>query len=90
MQLHLARHAFGSFCDAAGISETRSDRYLGHARRTTSDRYRHRVLGQLAEDAKLLDAYLARDDATVVLLATGAHTGAHPVAVAQVSQEAGT
>jgi hypothetical protein len=41
----------------AGISEVRADRYLGHAGTTVSDRYRHRLRGQLESDAALLDDY---------------------------------
>jgi integrase len=74
--LHQCRHGFASFLDAAGVSETRSDRYLGHARKTTGDRYRHRLHGQLSEDAKTLDAYLNRSKANVVALPSGAHSGA--------------
>ena len=56
--LHEARHSFGSYLDAAGISQTRSARYLGHSLPSISDRYRHALAGQLAEDAASLDAYL--------------------------------
>src|SRR5579862_386565 len=30
--LHEARHSFGTFLDHAGVSESRADRYMGHAR----------------------------------------------------------
>jgi ArsR family transcriptional regulator len=83
--LHECRHGFASFLDAAGITETRSDRYLGHARKTTGDRYRHRLRGQLAEDAKALDAYLRRQQASVVAIPTGAHPGAQGAITAQSS-----
>ena len=53
--LHECRHGYASFLDAAGISEARADRYLGHAGTTVSDRYRHRLRGQLTQDATALD-----------------------------------
>jgi integrase len=57
--LHEARHSFSTYLDAAGISETRADRYMGHStNRTVAGRYRHQLAGQLAEDAERLDAYL--------------------------------
>jgi integrase len=56
--LHEARHSFSTFLDAAGISETRGDRYMGHSDGGVPGRYRHQLAGQLAEDAKTLDAYL--------------------------------
>jgi integrase len=66
--LHECRHGYASFLDAAGISEARADRYLGHAGTTVSDRYRHRLRGQLATDATLLDEYLVGSGATVIFL----------------------
>ena len=57
--LHEARHSYSSFLDAAGVSETRADRYMGHSIRTVSGRYRHQLDGQLAEDAATLERYLA-------------------------------
>jgi integrase len=74
--LHQCRHGFDSFLDAAGISEARADRYMGHAQNTVGDRYRHRLRGQLAEDAKRLDEYLRGDVAEVVAFPTGARNGA--------------
>ena len=76
MTLHQCRHGFDSFLDAAGISEARADRMMGHAGTTVGDRYRHRLRGQLAEDARLLEEYLRGDVAEVVELPTGAQTGA--------------
>lgn len=49
-------------------SEARADRYLGHAGTTVSDRYRHRLRGQLATDAALLDDYLVGSGATVIFV----------------------
>jgi integrase len=58
--LHEARHSFSSYLDAAGVSETRADRYMGHStNRTVAGRYRHQLAGQLVEDAKTIDAYLS-------------------------------
>ena len=67
--LHECRHGYASFLDAAGGSEARADRYLGHAETTVSDRYRHRLRGQLATDATLLDdEYLVGSGKTVIFL----------------------
>ena len=57
--LHEARHSYSSFLDAAGISETRADRYMGHSNPSVAARYRHQLDGQLAEDAATLENYLA-------------------------------
>jgi integrase len=74
--LHQCRHGFDSFLDAAGISEARADRYMGHAKNTVGDRYRHRLRGQLADDAARLEEYLNGETAEVVPLPTGAQSGA--------------
>jgi integrase len=66
--LHECRHGYASFLDAAGISEARADRYLGHAGTTVGDRYRHRLRGQLESDGALLDAYLRGSIAPVIPL----------------------
>ena len=74
VSLHECRHGYASFLDAAGVSEARADRYLGHAGTTVSDRYRHRLRGQLATDATFLDEYLVGSSGTVIYLtATGLH-----------------
>jgi integrase len=57
--LHEARHSFSTFMDHAGISETPADRYMGHAARGVPGRYRHLLRGQMAEDTRRLDEYLA-------------------------------
>jgi integrase len=57
--LHEARHSFSTFLDHAGISETRADRYMGHSAPGVAGRYRHLLPGQLADDARRLDEYLA-------------------------------
>jgi integrase len=57
--LHEARHSFSTFMDHAGVSETRADRYMGHSAPGVAGRYRHLLPGQLAEDAKRVDEYLA-------------------------------
>jgi integrase len=79
--LHQCRHAHGSFLDAAGVSEARADRYMGHAGRTVADRYRHRLRGQLASDGLRLDGYLTGDAAEVVRFPTGASAGASTLPV---------
>ncbi|MGZ4391624.1 MAG: tyrosine-type recombinase/integrase [Gaiellaceae bacterium] len=56
--LHEARHSFSTWLDHAGISETRADRYMGHANPSVQARYRHQLEGQLAEDAARLEDYL--------------------------------
>lgn len=67
------RHAAKTFMDAARISESRADRYLGHNDGTVANRYRHRLMSQVAEDAKRLDEYLvATTTGKVVPLRTGA------------------
>jgi integrase len=73
LTLHEARHSFSTFLDAAGISETRSDRYMGHSNGSVAGRYRHQLAGQLVQDAATLDAYLAGSVAgkVVTLGATG-------------------
>jgi len=81
--LHECRHGYRSFLDAAGISEARADRYLGHASTSVGRRYTHAIDGQLAEDAKRLEEYLIGAAAgKVVSLATGARTGAQKTATA--------
>ena len=57
--LHEARHSFSTWLDHAGVSETRGDRYMGHANPSVSARYRHQLEGQLAEDATRLEAWLS-------------------------------
>ena len=57
-----------SFLDAAGVPETRADRYLAHGRHSIGDRYRHSLKGQLAEDAAKLDSYLNGRAAAVLML----------------------
>ena len=84
--LHQCRHGFDSFLDAAGISETRADRYMGHAGTTVGDRYRHRLRGQLADDAHRVEEYLRGEGAEVVPLPTGAPTGASEPQSASLSQ----
>jgi hypothetical protein len=68
-----------------GFSEARADRYMGHPQNTVGDRYRHRLRGQLAEDAQRLEEYLHADVAEVVELPTGAETGAHGAQAASLS-----
>ncbi|MFL5941719.1 MAG: tyrosine-type recombinase/integrase [Gaiellaceae bacterium] len=57
--LHEARHSFSTWLDHAGVSETRADRYMGHANPSVQARYRHQLEDQLAEDAARLESYLA-------------------------------
>jgi integrase len=57
--LHEARHSFSTYLDHAGVSETRADRYMGHAAAGVAGRYRHLLPGQLAEETRRVDDYLA-------------------------------
>lgn len=57
--LHEARHSFSTWLDAAGISETRADRYMGHSNKAVARTYRHQLPGQMTEDARIVDAYLS-------------------------------
>ncbi len=59
--LHECRHSFSTFLDAAGVSETRADRYMGHSNPSVANRYRHP--SQYAEDAARLDSYLSGAEA---------------------------
>jgi integrase len=69
--LHEARHSFSTWLDHAGISETRADRYMGHANPSVQARYRHQLDGRLAEDAARLEEWLAGSRAgKVVALAS--------------------
>jgi hypothetical protein len=83
--LHQCRHGFDSFLDAAGVSEARADRYMGHAQNSVGDRYRHRLRGQLRDDAERLEEYLRGEVAEVVALPTGAQTGAQEAVAASLS-----
>jgi hypothetical protein len=65
-----------SYLDAAGISETRADRYMGHSNPSVANRYRHALDGQLAEDARRLNEYLTGAVSGKVVSLTGAHAGA--------------
>ena len=74
---HLGRHFYKSALDHAGISESRADRYAGHSDGRVANRYRHLLPGQLAEDAKTLNAYLTgAATGNVIALPTGAVSGA--------------
>ena len=53
--------------DHAGVSETRADRYMGHAAPGVAGRYRHLLPGQIAEDAARVDGYLAGSSAGKVV-----------------------
>jgi integrase len=57
--LHEARHSFSTWLDHAGVSPDRADRYMGHSSGSVASRYRHLLPGQITEDSKLVDAYLA-------------------------------
>jgi hypothetical protein len=59
---------------------------MGHAGTTMGDRYRHRLRGQLAEDAARLEDYLRGEAAEVVALPTGAETGASGLEAASLSR----
>jgi integrase len=63
--LHECRHSFSTLLDAAGISETRADIYMGHANHSVSRRYRHP--SQYVEDAARLDEYLSGAEAGTIV-----------------------
>jgi integrase len=87
--LHELRHSYSTYLDAAGVSETRADRYMGHANSSVANRYRHQLEGQLAEDAVRLDAYLEGAMAgKVVALPTGTRTGTQDAQTRMVAQGA--
>jgi hypothetical protein len=84
---HECRHSYSSYLDAAGITETRADRYMGHSNPSVAARYRHQLPGQLAEDAARLDEYLSGATAgRVVALPTGAQTGAQEAQTRMAAQ----
>jgi integrase len=72
--LHECRHSYSSFLDAAGISEARADRYMGHANPSVASRYRHQLAGQLEDDAETIEAYLAGTAAGKVVAIAAART----------------
>jgi hypothetical protein len=62
---------------------------MSHAGTTVSDRYRHRLRGQLEQDAEMLDDYLRGEAAAVIALpVTGAHTGAQASTASSLSGRA--
>lgn len=83
--LHECRHGYASFLDAAGISEARADRYLGHAGTTVSDRYRHRLRGQLTQDATALDDYIRGEVAALGHLPLPQAAATHRVSVSHLA-----
>jgi integrase len=74
-RFHEARHSFSSYLDAAGVSSTRADRYMGHSDNSTPGRYRHQLELELVDDAKALSEYLSRavSPATAHQLRTSEH-----------------
>jgi hypothetical protein len=62
LQLHEARHSFKTFCEDAGIRESRLDRYMGHADHSVQGRYSHQSDAKYLEDAQALTAFLRRAD----------------------------
>jgi integrase len=55
---HEARHSFSTWCDHAGLSPDRADRYVGHSSGSTASRYRHLLVAQVEADRKLVDAWI--------------------------------
>jgi integrase len=62
LQLHECRHSFSSWLSAAGVPDSRADRYMGHADHSTPGRYRHQLDAQYLEDAQAFGDYLRRAD----------------------------
>ena len=56
---HECRHTCVSMFHAAGVPLERIGDYVGHDSTYMSDRYRHLIEGQRADDARMLDDYLA-------------------------------
>ena len=65
--LHECRHTYVSLMHTAGVPLERIGDYVGHSSNYMTDRYRHLIEGQRADDAARLDQLL-----------TGAQTGAQP------------
>jgi integrase len=87
--LHDCRHSYSTYLDAAGISETRADRYMGHANPSVANRYRHQLEGQLIDDAARLDEYLSGAvTGKVVQLPTGTHSGTQEAQTRMAAQTA--
>ncbi|HEY6150824.1 MAG TPA: hypothetical protein VIW19_09920 [Gaiellaceae bacterium] len=80
---------YSTYLDAAGISETRADRYMGHANASVANRYRHQLEGQLIEDAARLDEYLCGAVAgKVVQLPSGTQSGTQEAQTRMAAQAA--
>lgn len=69
LDLHECRHTFSTWLDASGVSQSRADRYMGHAKQDVSEMYRHLTPEVLADDATRLEAYLGAERAEVVSIA---------------------
>jgi integrase len=62
--LHECRHTFASLMIAAGVNAKALASYMGHSSITiTLDRYGHLMPGNEAEAVRLVDAYLAAEEA---------------------------
>ena len=74
---------FESFLDTAGVSEAGLIDISDMQGTTITDRYRHRLRGQLESDGAVLDSYLRGEGATVIALPlTGAPApGSEPESV---------
>jgi integrase len=68
IKLQECRHTYVSLMHAAGVPLERIGDYVGHSSTYMTDRYRHLLEGQAAQDAERLDEYVNG--------ATGAQTGA--------------
>lgn len=69
--LHECRHGYVSLMAAAGVSLERIGDYVGHTTANMTDRYRHLLEGQEAEDARRVDAFLERADTAARLAQLG-------------------
>jgi integrase len=85
LQLHKCRHSYSSWLSAAGVADSRADRYMGHADHSTPGRYRHQLDAQYLEDSNALSDYLRRADTPSRL--TGAQTGSHGPETASLSEK---
>jgi hypothetical protein len=84
--LHQFRHGLDSFLDAAGISEARADRYMGHAGTTVGDLYRHRLRGPTRRGRRAARGVPPRPGRRSRRASDGAKTGPSEAQAASLSR----
>ena len=61
--MHECRHTYASLMIAAGVNPKALSSYMGHSSITiTLDRYGHLFPGNESQTARMLDAYLEREE----------------------------